>query len=81
MIPQVLESLSISYEVLPEEEFFEDAIEVASKTGAAGFGCYFMALAMVRDALLITDDEKMVHHARLLGVRSLLVREVSEEEI
>ena len=81
VIPQVLESFSISYSFISEEEFFEKAIEVASKTGAAGFDCYFMALSMLKGALLITDDEKMAYHARSLGIQSLFVREMSEEEI
>ena len=81
LIPQILESLSLSYAIIPEGEFFEDAIEVASRTGAAGFDCYFMALALGQHALLITDDVKMERHAKSLGIRSLLVRALNEDEI
>ena len=81
VIPDILESLSLSYNLVPEETIFEEAIDVASKTGASGFDCYFMALALVEGALLITDDVKMAFHARNLGIKTLLLRETSGEEI
>ncbi len=40
-----------------------------------------MALALVEEALLITDDVKMAFHARNLGIKTLLLREASGEEI
>ena len=81
VIPEVVESLSLSYTIVPEESLFETAVEVASETGAAGFDCYFMALAMIENALLITDDEKMALHSRKMGIETLLLRETEKEEL
>ena len=36
VILDILESLSLSYNLVPEEMIFEEAINVASKTGASG---------------------------------------------
>ena len=81
VIPDVVESLSLSYNLVPEEPIFEEAIDVASETGASGFDCYFMALALMEGALLITDDVKMAFHAKRLGIEILLLRDAEREEI
>ncbi len=81
VIPDVVESLSPSYNLVPEEPIFEEAIDVASETGASGFDCYFMPLALMEGALLITDDIKMAFHAKRLGIETLLLREAEREEI
>ena len=81
LIPRVLESLSASYIFIPEEDIFELSIEVATKTGASGFDCYFIATALLLNATLITDDKKMNRHARSIGLNSILIREKELEEI
>ncbi|NJE00480.1 type II toxin-antitoxin system VapC family toxin [Thermococcus sp. JdF3] len=81
VILKVIESISISYTIVDEDEIFENALEVASLTGASGFDTYFIALAKSTDALLITDDVKMSKHALAVGINVLLLREASEERI
>ncbi|WP_456424013.1 PIN domain-containing protein [Thermococcus sp.] len=81
VIQAVIESLSVSYEIVHEELIFETALDVASRTGASGFDTYFIALALLKDALLITDDIKMFKHSKGLGIGVVLLREASKEEL
>ena len=81
VIPQVVESISISYSILGEDEIFEEALDVASLTGASGFDTSFIALAKLMGGLLITDDVKMAKHAESIGVTPLLLRETTEEHL
>jgi len=78
---QVLESLSDSYNFIPEDDIFEYCIDIALKTGTSGFDCYFIATSLMLNAILITDDEKMSKHASSIGLTSILVREMEFEKI
>ena len=40
------------------------------------FDSYFIALAKIKDAILITDDGRMHFHAKEVGVVSILIREI-----
>jgi len=64
------------YRVVGEDVIFHQAWKIALETGASGFDSYFIALASLLDALLITDDASMADKARSLGLRVLLVREI-----
>jgi predicted nucleic acid-binding protein len=57
-----------------EETIFSIAWDVALNTGCAGFDSYFIALAKREDAILLTDDSGMHHHAEEAGVTSILIR-------
>ena len=67
--------------ILGEDEIFEEALDVASLTGASGFDTSFIALAKLMGGLLITDDVKMAKHAESIGVTPLLLRETTEEHL
>ena len=64
-----------------DAEILEKAREVAALTGASGFDAYFIATARLLDIPLITDDRGMHLRAKELGVKSLLIRESTWEEI
>ncbi|NJE30360.1 PIN domain-containing protein [Thermococcus sp. 18S1] len=81
VIHTVIESLSVSYEIVQEELIFETALDVASQTGASGFDTYFIALALLKDALLITDDLKMFKHSTDIGIKSVLLRDTTIEDL
>ncbi|ACX72795.1 PilT protein domain protein [Methanocaldococcus vulcanius M7] len=78
---QVIESLSNSYNFVSENEIFEHSIDIALKTGASGFDCYFIATSSMLNAILITDDEKMNKHANSIGLKSILIIEKEFKEI
>jgi predicted nucleic acid-binding protein len=63
-----------SYSIADEETFFNIAWDVALETGCSGFDSYFIALAKREDAILLTDDSGMHHHAEEAGVNSIYIR-------
>ena len=63
-----------SYNIADEDTFFQIAWDVALETGCSGFDSYFIALAKREDAILLTDDSGMHHHAEEAGVNSILIR-------
>ena len=70
-----------AYEVVDEDSIFEDAWEVASSTGCSGFDTYFISLAGLKRAILLTDDNGMHNSAKRVRVESLLIREIDMEDI
>jgi len=64
-----------SYEVLDEMFLFDSAWTIAINTGCSGFDSYFIALAKINDAVLLTDDKGMHFHAKEVDVDSVLIRE------
>lgn len=63
-----------SYNIADEEAIFNTAWDLALETGCSGFDSYFIALARKEDAMLLTDDSGMHHHAEESGVDSILIR-------
>jgi predicted nucleic acid-binding protein len=63
-----------SYEVVDEAILFDSAWGIAMDTGCSGFDSYFIALAKLKNAALLTDDGKMHYHAEEVGVDSVLIR-------
>lgn len=63
-----------SYNIADEDTFFQIAWDVALETGCSGFDSYFIALAKREDAILLTDDIGMHHHAEEACVNSILIR-------
>ncbi len=80
---KVVESLKTTrnYTIVHEEEYRDEALKVALRTGSSGFDAYIIALAWDRDALLFTDDESMSKHAETLGVKVVLLRNTDVENI
>ena len=70
-----------AYEVVDEASIFEDAWEIASSTGCSGFDSYFISLARLKRAVLLTDDSGMHNNAKRVRVESLLIREIDPEDI
>jgi predicted nucleic acid-binding protein len=62
-----------SYNVADEEAIFNVAWDAALDTGCSGFDSYFIALAKREDAILLTDDSGMHHHAEEVGIDSILL--------
>ena len=61
--------------VVDEPLLFDTAWMIAMDTGCSGFDSYFVALAIIKSATLITDDNGMHRIARGIGVDSILVRD------
>jgi predicted nucleic acid-binding protein len=70
-----------AYELVSESDIFDSAWRVALDRGSTGFDTYFLALAMMKDALLFTDDNGMCYHAREYGVNSILIRDLNSDEL
>ena len=56
---------------------FVDVVE--TYIDSAVLDTYFIALAMITNSVLITDDKPMADHAKSLGIEVILVREESLE--
>jgi len=80
---KAIESLKATknYIIIYEEEYRDRALQAALETGSSGFDAYIIALAWVRDALLITDDESMSERAKVLGIDVVLLRSTSLENL
>ncbi len=80
---EVVESLKTSenYHIVYEEEIRDYAINIALEIGSSGFDTYFIAVAKMFNAVLVTDDEPMALHAERLGIDTILVRRASIEEL
>ena len=80
---EVIESLGTSenFHIVYEEEIRDYAIEIALEVGSSGFDTYFIAVAKMFNAMLITDDEPMALRAKHLGVDTILIRRISIEEL
>jgi predicted nucleic acid-binding protein len=70
-----------SYEVTDELLLFDTAWMIAMDTGSSGFDSYFIALALIKNATLLTDDRGMDHHAGTMGTDSILIRETDAQTI
>jgi len=71
---RISKSVFESYEVVDEAILFDSAWEIAMDTGCSGFDSYFIALAKLKNATLLTDDGKMHFYAEEVGVDSVLIR-------
>lgn len=78
---EVLESLNKTFIIIDESVIYDKALEVALTTAPSGFDTYFLALAILTDSLLITDDKGMADQAKRLKINSIFVREATIEEI
>ena len=78
---EVVESLNNTFIVVDENVIFDKALEIALATAPSGFDTYFIALALLTDSLLITDDKGMADQARRLKLNVVFVREATIEEI
>jgi predicted nucleic acid-binding protein len=78
---KISEGVLDSYEVVDEAILFDSAWAIAINTGCSGFDSYFIAVAKLRNAVLLTDDGGMHFHAKEVGVDSVLIRDINFEEI
>ena len=80
---RVIESIKTTknYIIVYEEEYRDKALQVALNTGSSGFDAYIIALAWIRNALLITDDESMSKHAEVLGINVVLLRSINLNDL
>jgi len=81
MAIKVSKGLIRSYGLVGEDALFDIAWDVAVDTGCSGFDSYFIALARLKDAALITDDLGMHRHAQDSGADSILVRAVDIDSL
>ncbi len=70
-----------SYEVIDEAFLFDAAWSIARNTGCSGFDSYFISLAKIKNATLLTDDGGLHYHAEETGVGSILIRKTELEDI
>lgn len=78
---EISNGLIDSYEIVDESFIFNSAWTIAINTGCSGFDSYFIALAMDKNATLLTDDIKMHAYAEEIGLDSFLIRETDYKEI
>ena len=78
---RIIESLSETFIIVDENVIYDKALDVALTTAPSGFDTYFLALTLLTNSLLITDDRGMVDQARKLKLNTLFVREATIEEI
>jgi len=78
---KVVESLNDTFIVVDENVVYDKALEVALTTAPSGFDTYFLALALLTDPLLVTDDKGMADQARRLKLNVIFIREAITEGI
>jgi predicted nucleic acid-binding protein len=81
MARKISKGIMESYEVADELLLFDTAWMIAMDTGCSGFDSYFIALALIKNATLFTDDSGMNCHAKAIGADSILIRETEAETI
>lgn len=74
---KISKSVFDSYEIVDEVLLFDSAWIIARDTGCSGFDSYFIALANIKNATLLTDDKGMYIHANEIGVDSILIRDMT----
>ncbi len=67
--------------MVDEALLFDSAWTVATDTGCSGFDSYFIALARIKNAVLLTDDGGQHFHAEDIGIDSVLIRETDIKQI
>ncbi len=78
---KISEGVLDSYETVDESILFDVAWTVAVDTGCTGFDSYFIALAKIKSAVLLTDDGGMHFRATEADVDAILVRDSDLEKI
>ncbi|MFO0872438.1 MAG: type II toxin-antitoxin system VapC family toxin [Phycisphaerales bacterium] len=53
--------MSIPIEIEPSESLVQPAVQLALSTGRSVYDCVYIALALMRDAVLATADERLAH--------------------
>jgi predicted DNA-binding protein (UPF0278 family) len=80
-IYQIINAVYDNFNIFDEQIIYPKALEIAVEEAPSGFDTYFIALAQIMGSLLITDDKGMSLHARNLGQKTMLVRELTIKEI
>ncbi len=73
----IVGALEEEFTIVDEAVIYPKALEIAVERAPSGFDTYFLALALITAALLITDDKGMSIHAEDMGIKVLLVRSAS----
>lgn len=53
--------MAMPVEIEPSEALVQPAVELALATGRSVYDCVYVALALMRDAVLVTADERLVN--------------------
>ncbi len=80
-VKRVIQAIGNTFVIVREDHIFAKALEIALLESPSGFDTYFIALAALTGATLVTDDEPMAVHAKRLGLDVILIREVSLDEL
>ena len=64
--------------IVGENELIDEAISIAAETKISGFDSVFIACAKITNSVLVTDDRKMHEAAAKAGVKSKLLRDMSD---
>ena len=69
----VLEFLNEYFLIVSEEELKEILLEIARETGSRAADAYYVSLAKMKGAVLVTADRKMAEISREVGVKVILL--------
>ncbi len=69
----ILSAIRNAVIAVADEVFYEEAIELALSTGSRGADSYYMGLAKIMDAVLVTSDKVQALNAKRAGLRSFYV--------
>lgn len=74
---QVIAAFATTFdEIVPMAEFTQDAFQLATRLNHPAYDCYYLHLAMQREATLVTADKRLAQIANSLGpkVNCLLIQ-------
>ncbi|UXD22234.1 hypothetical protein IPA_02780 [Ignicoccus pacificus DSM 13166] len=72
-VASVISILKESVITVPDDIFYEDAVELALSTGSRGADSYYLGVAKVMDAVLVTSDKVQAINAKRAKIRSFYV--------
>ncbi|MCA1915023.1 type II toxin-antitoxin system VapC family toxin [Methanospirillum hungatei] len=74
----IYSEMQVVYSIIPEDEIFNSALEIALKYGNPGFDNYILATAYKNQCPLFTDDKKVYEISKQIGIQSYLMRDLSK---
>ena len=77
-VKRILE-ISKFINVLPENEIFEEALDIAFKTHCRAIDSHFIATSKLTNSILISNDRIMVNNAKKYGIKAYYLIEEKEE--
>jgi len=65
--------------LMPEDVFYDEAIKIARSTGSRAADAYYIAVALIVNGVLLTNDKRQSRDAKKVGVKAYYLIEEKEK--